>query len=224
MKEIISKKCVPYQLFAYRSDGSTAMLTVRSGDPGVIVTVFRYFRLVVERMSGEEGTIQFSKLQFTTADGIDTFRYATGGEAITKYVYSESNFGSPGSSGEETTSGLLETGNKCCLTGLPIGADGEVEPPLVIYYDLMSERLDLSIFTRWHWYTSNDTSQNQSRSMVKFRLDVSNTGENWDDPDDLENWVTVDSADFTDDIPEEFRMDKTLAYTGVIKGLENYRK
>jgi len=221
MKEVISGH-VPRQVFAYKADGSTDIFSVRSGDRGTVETVFRYFRLVVERMSGGEGTIQFSKLQFKTPDGIDIFKYATGSGAITKYVTGKSNQGSPGSSGEEETSGILETGNKCCLVWLDIDWEQyDVNPPLVICYDLLSPRLDLSIYSKWHWYTSNDTDENQGRNMVKFRLDVSNTGVNWDDPADTTNWRTVDSADFTGNIPEAYSQSKVLAYTGTINGLED---
>lgn len=220
MKQLLTGDGRLYQVLQYCEPG-TRLLTARSGDTSVVETVFRYFRLVVERMSGSEGTIQFSKLQFQTADGIDTFRYATGSGAITKYVTGRSNQGRPGSSGEETTSGILETGNKCCLVGLGVNRSTyAVSPPLIICYDLMSKRLDLSIYSRWHWYTSNDTAQNQGRSMVKFRLDVSNTGEGWNNASDVENWITVDQADFTGSVPVEFRQNKTLAYTGAIKGLE----
>jgi len=225
MGTVFSKNNTLYQVFSY-SNGKTSLLTARSGDHGAVETVFRYFRLVVENMSGSEGTIQFSKLQFITADGIDTFKYMPAGATITDYVSGQQNKGSRGSSGEEATSGLLETGNKCCLVGIGTNYSSpyQVSPPLIIYYDLKSKRLDLSIYKKWHWYTSNDTSSNQGRSMVKFRIDVSNTGTNWNNATDTVNWTTVDSADFIGNIPEAFKQNKTLAYTGTISGLERKKK
>jgi len=56
MGTVFSKSNTLYQVFSY-SNGKTNLLTARSGDHGAIETVFRYFRLVVENMSGYEGTI-----------------------------------------------------------------------------------------------------------------------------------------------------------------------
>jgi len=82
---------------------------------------------------------------------------------------------------------LLGVANKCCL----IHMYPSDENPLVITYDLKTKRLDLSIFKKWHWYTSNDTGdEDGDRNMVKFALEVAN--------DPSGEWTEVDSHEFTE--------------------------
>lgn len=54
---------------------------------------------------------------------------------------------------------------------------------MTLLYDLKTPRLDLSVYSKWSWYTANDTYTQVGRNPTLFKLQVSN---------DNMKWLTID--------------------------------
>lgn len=152
-------------------NGILTDLRMKSGEGIRIITKFRYFRLYITQTSGSSD-IQFSKLKFATKEG-KIFNYWKGSEeksTIMKYVSCTSNRGSWGANnGERGEYGLLTDvkNGKCCVVG---SSSITSSNPLILTYDLLNPRLDLNIYTKWYWYTANDTKSYSGRNMTIFKL------------------------------------------------------
>jgi len=76
--ELVTKQNRLVQVFHIGKDGNTHLMTMSSKDRGFVETVFRYFRLKVFQIQSGS-TLQFSRLEFTSANEAVTFQYNNSG-------------------------------------------------------------------------------------------------------------------------------------------------
>ena len=81
--------------------------------------------------------------------------------------------------------------------------------PQYIEYDLGSPCLNLQVYNRWRWYTSNDSSEQDrdGRNPTKFSLQIFANDE----------WIEVDYGDLSSKSDWSSMSPYSEAYTGNIK-------
>lgn len=162
-------------------DGTkTTPLIIRSGDRGVFPPM-RYFRLRVDSVAGTDRwsyqtgyCMQFSRIEFLNGAG-ELFQYPSSTTATA------TNIGGAASSEDLKNCLDHKTSTKTCLTDC-FAARTE---PVYITFDMKSQCLDLTRYSRWQWWTANDTSGYPNRNLKTYSLEVSADGE---------DWITVDAV------------------------------
>lgn len=187
------------QVFGYRPGKGTKLEVV--ADTGNPEALYRYLILSVT-LAGS--TSQFSAWQFTTSSG-SIYRYPS--EMTLSWSSNISFFTGEGLAKAVISDTPSTNMGKACFST----AYGSAAYPKYFLIDLHDSPINVKKYSKWHWYTSNDTaSESGARNLRSFELFVSNL---FTDFDDHTGWTSVDSqVDY-----QATSKNYSLAYTGNIK-------